>query len=401
MRRFTPPGIVFLAQALALVSCLVSNPAWSETDYRLGAGDSLRITVYERPDLSATYVIGPSGDLSLPSVGELAVNGLTAASLETLISEKLGLKHDEDNHWVSVEITAFRPFFIVGSVRSPGSYPYVNHMTVLHAISLAGGYKTFELDNYTDRAELAAAREKLRKLKVSLVSSLLRKARLTAEYQNDEEVSFPSEAYYYVDEGILEELKSSEVQIFTDRIASAKMQKDALEIAKENYNTEIRAHRQHFKLAVRQSELLTEEIKSLSNSGPGVVPHAYILSLERAVTEVEGTKSEVDAYIARAKQQLAALELQLVALDQDRKVELAKMLQTTTVDIVTTKISIQEMEHVLGTTSSGSRSSPPEKANDITIVRAALNGLIEVQATELTPVEPGDVIKVSGSPLTP
>jgi len=401
VRRFSRPGIVFLARALALVSCLVSISAWSATDYRLGAGDSLRITVYERPDLSAAYVIGPSGDLSLPSVGELAVTGLTAASLETVISEKLGLKHDDKNHWVSVEITAFRPFFIVGSVRSPGSYPYVSQMTVLHAISLAGGYKPFELDNYTDRAAAAVAREKLRKLKVSLVSSLLQKARLTAEYQNDDEISFPSEAYYYVDEGILEEFKTNEVQIFTDRRASAIMQKDALEIAKENYNTEIRAHRQHFKLAVRQSELLTDEIKSLSNSGPGVVPHAYILSLERAVTEVEGTKSEVDAYIARAKQQLAALELQLVALDQDRKVEIAKMLQTTMVEIVTLKIGIQEIEQVLGTTNSGSRSSPAEEGNDITIVRASIGGLIEVQATELTPVEPGDVIKVSGSSLTP
>jgi polysaccharide export outer membrane protein len=65
--------------------------------------------------------------------------GETAAGLEQEIAAKLAEGYLQ-NPRVSVEISLYRPFYVIGEVNKPGEYPYVNDMSALNAIALAGGY---------------------------------------------------------------------------------------------------------------------------------------------------------------------------------------------------------------------------------------------------------------------
>ena len=129
--------ILFLALALVLFAL---RPGFAEDKaYTLGAGDKLRITVYNETDLSGEFEISGQGFISVPLLGQVQVLGKTTAEVQAILTQKYG-KDYLVNPSVSIEVLNYRPFFIIGEVNRPGSYPYVNGMTVINAVALAGGY---------------------------------------------------------------------------------------------------------------------------------------------------------------------------------------------------------------------------------------------------------------------
>lgn len=107
--------------------------------YRLGAGDKVRVTVSTRKDLSGTFEVARDLTLALPRIGEVPASGLTLRELEAAIETRLRGGYLKEPR-VSVEIVDYRPFFVIGEVNRPGSYPYVDNMTVINAVALGGGF---------------------------------------------------------------------------------------------------------------------------------------------------------------------------------------------------------------------------------------------------------------------
>ncbi|NVN86485.1 MAG: polysaccharide export protein [Rhodopseudomonas sp.] len=108
-------------------------------DYRLDAGDRLRIVVYGQEGLTNTYMIGAGGAITMPLIGGVPARGRTPAGLASEITGRLrnGFIRDPS---VAVEIETYRPFFILGEVAAPGQYPYVPNMSVESAVAIAGGF---------------------------------------------------------------------------------------------------------------------------------------------------------------------------------------------------------------------------------------------------------------------
>ncbi|MGC9954745.1 MAG: polysaccharide biosynthesis/export family protein [Rhizomicrobium sp.] len=115
-----------------------------DTSYRLDTGDTVRVTVFGETDLSGTFEIDSTGYVRLPLIGQVPAAGLSTFGLEARVASALTQGGFLLNPRVNVEVTTYRPFYIIGEVSKPGEYPYVNAMSVPNAIALAGGY--------TDRA---------------------------------------------------------------------------------------------------------------------------------------------------------------------------------------------------------------------------------------------------------
>ena len=75
----------------------------------------------------------------VPLLGSVSARGLTTSELAARIRARLGSQYVRDPH-VTVDIHENRPFFILGEIRQPGKYPYVNGMTIEMAVAIAGGY---------------------------------------------------------------------------------------------------------------------------------------------------------------------------------------------------------------------------------------------------------------------
>ncbi len=123
--------------------------------YRLGSGDKLRITVYNEEDVTGEYEVDSSGNVSLKMIGAVPAAGRTLPELTKIIETKL-LDGYLLNPRVAIDVLNYRPFYVLGEVNEPGSYPYVAGITVLKAIALAGGY-TFRAR--TSKIELMHAAE--------------------------------------------------------------------------------------------------------------------------------------------------------------------------------------------------------------------------------------------------
>jgi polysaccharide export outer membrane protein len=111
----------------------------AEVSYLLGAGDVLQITVFGETDLTGPYRVSDSGTVAMPLVGQLQAQGLSVADFQKSLVERLNARAIKSPD-VTVQVNEYRPFFILGEVKNPGSYPYVPNMTVLTAVAIAGGF---------------------------------------------------------------------------------------------------------------------------------------------------------------------------------------------------------------------------------------------------------------------
>jgi polysaccharide export outer membrane protein len=116
-------------------------------DYRLVAGDKLRIEVYKDAQLSQSLQIRPDGKITLPLVGDIAAAGRTSNELRDAIASSL--KEYNTNPLVTVIVVETVPplIYVTGEVNSPGSQPLVGDLTVLQALAAAGGFKDFAKKN--------------------------------------------------------------------------------------------------------------------------------------------------------------------------------------------------------------------------------------------------------------
>ncbi|MFC3230899.1 polysaccharide biosynthesis/export family protein [Marinibaculum pumilum] len=107
--------------------------------YRLGAGDKLAVKVFGQDDLSGEFEISGDGQLAMPLIGQVDAAGLTLAELRQELVDLLNKNYLVDPQ-VTVEVANYRPFFILGQVRNPGSFPYQSGLNMRQAVALAGGY---------------------------------------------------------------------------------------------------------------------------------------------------------------------------------------------------------------------------------------------------------------------
>lgn len=107
--------------------------------YTLGSGDRIKVTVFRHEDLSGEFQLDGNGNFALPLIGEIKASGVTARELEQRIAARLKDGYLVDPQ-VGVEVTNYRPFYILGEVTRPGQYPYVSGMTAIEAVTIAGGF---------------------------------------------------------------------------------------------------------------------------------------------------------------------------------------------------------------------------------------------------------------------
>ena len=114
-----------------------------DTDYKIGPQDVLRIDVWKEAEISRTVPVRPDGKISLPLLNDVQAAGLTAMQLSTVISEGLRKFINSPQVTVSVSEINSRRVYVTGEVTHPGSMPLLPNMTVLQALSSAGGFTQF------------------------------------------------------------------------------------------------------------------------------------------------------------------------------------------------------------------------------------------------------------------
>jgi polysaccharide biosynthesis/export protein len=122
-----------------------NNPVSATTDaeYKIGPQDVVRIDVWKEPEISRTIPVRPDGKISLPLLNDVQASGLTTLELGRTIHD--GLTKYLTNPEVTVTVAEInsRRVYITGEVTRAGALPLLPNMTVLQALSSAGGFTQF------------------------------------------------------------------------------------------------------------------------------------------------------------------------------------------------------------------------------------------------------------------
>jgi polysaccharide export outer membrane protein len=156
-------GVALAVGLAALSGC--SAPRYSadalrtalNAPYQLASGDRLRVIVFGQENLSNSFSVDGAGNIAMPLIGLVRAQGLTTAELARSIEARLrqGFVRDPS---VSVEVEAYRPFFVLGEVTTAGQYPFVNGMTVENAIAVAGGFTPRGFQGSVDLTRMVGGR---------------------------------------------------------------------------------------------------------------------------------------------------------------------------------------------------------------------------------------------------
>jgi polysaccharide export outer membrane protein len=201
-------GLAWLAQAgralwpAVLAAAVLAAPAIqarAESRETMGAGDSIRITVFQNPDLTTETRIAEGGTIRFPLIGEVALGGLTPAEAAAVIADGLRRGNFMLNPQVSVAVTEVRSrqVSVLGQVARPGRYPLDGTRSKLTDIlALAGGIAPTGGDTVMVMLRRNGTVEK----RAIDVPAMYRSGNLTAnvELQNGDEVYVPEAPVFYI-----------------------------------------------------------------------------------------------------------------------------------------------------------------------------------------------------------
>jgi polysaccharide biosynthesis/export protein len=131
------------SQATPPTTSPTKSPATTDPNYIIGAQDVLDISVWKEPEITRTVPVRPDGKISLPLLNDVQAAGLTPAQLNAEITSSLRKFVTDPEVTVIVEQINSQRVYILGEVTRPGAYPLLPGMTVLQALSSAGGFTQF------------------------------------------------------------------------------------------------------------------------------------------------------------------------------------------------------------------------------------------------------------------
>lgn len=400
-------GSVVMAFALSwtLLTTVLSGPALS-SDYVLGVSDRVRIKVVDWQTTEATarnwdaidgeYSIGAAGTLSLPLIGETPASGKTtaevAAQIEATMQQSLALIVRPH---ASVEITRYRPFFIYGAVQNPGEYPYAPSLTVMRALSIAGGTRRsgdfgmrIERDLINARFNYNLSLEERNRL-------LARRARLVAELENRERVDVPAEL---AGNKHAERLMADEEAIFLAGKSRLAISIASFDNLRKLYDAEIVTLEKKSVSQDRQLQLAKAELGSVNGLAErGLVVNQRVLAIERTISDLESRILDLGTQSLRAKQELVKADQEQDNLFNSRKTEITTALQTVQADLgdVTMKVALygRLVEEALSVDpAAGTATGKVEFRYKVTRGTGTAARSFDVNLD--TEVQPGDVIEV-------
>jgi polysaccharide export outer membrane protein len=141
-------GMIAAALSFDAAGCGRVKPAFEKDSFRveeyvIGPEDVLDIQVWKNPDLTKTVTVRPDGKISFPLIGEVEAAGLTPIALRGEMEARLRKFQDAPEVSVIVQQVNSYNVYVLGEVAHPGRFKLKSYVTLLQAISLAGGFTPF------------------------------------------------------------------------------------------------------------------------------------------------------------------------------------------------------------------------------------------------------------------
>jgi polysaccharide export outer membrane protein len=334
----------------------------------------------------------------LPIIGPIQIEDLTVLGSQQLIRDRLAdgfLKEP----MVSVRISEPRPLYVLGDVRAPGAYPFRYGSTVQSAVALAGGFGIAGPLQSAAMSEFLSADERVRQLAFEQTALRIREARLKAQREGNEPFS-PPDLPPSINEKEAADLVASETATLASQAAILKAQIELLNGQKPRLQNEIDAINGQIATAKNRLEFVKDETSrsaQLVKQGLGV--HASEVQMKLQEANEESNLWSLAAQVSRLQMNIGELDIKIeeakAAFNKQTLGELENVHQRLAELNVTLPSARQIRDFKL---QQAENAAGIETRRSIHITRTRHGQVIVFEASETTPLAPGDVVDIRVGP---
>lgn len=400
-----------------VVAVHIGTPACAAV-YTLGAQDKVRIRVFEwRPvtgsafewtPLNGEFEISAAGNLSLPIIGTIPAAGLSTEQVSVLIGDQLKTRIGlQERPSPSVEVSEYRPFFVAGLVSRPGKYSYSPGLTVIEALSMAGGsagasdalFMAVQRDSLMSRGDIRA-------LETERVSLLARQARLDAILKAQTSVTFPIELSEKSNQASIARILREEQALFDIRQRSIASQIEALVQTKVLATRQIEALTAKTASLAKQTELANKELGSVTKMvSQGLTVSSRQFSASQNLADLESRNLDVSLALLKAQQDIAKVDPDISDLrNRDRMsalTEASEIRDRLAANAEKAVTAVALLEHNIARAPEAARLALDTGDAFVTTVERRIDGAVKIMnVDDNEPIAPGDLLRVSRRPAT-
>ncbi|MFB2563263.1 polysaccharide biosynthesis/export family protein [Rhizobium sp. IMFF44] len=388
----------------------IANAATNDV-YRVGPQARIKVAIVEWiaatgeykewTALNGEYVISQSGSISIPMIGEMQVGDKTVEDISADIGEKLkqitGLALAPT---ASVEVVKYPMIYVSGAVEKPSELEFRPGLTVKQAIAMAGGRerRSSQTGDYSEAQQVSYAGE-ISRMELQLKQLGARRARLTAELNDQPAIVFPPEIKAAPEGSAVWQIMTSEVDLFNARADALRQQLAAAADLEVLLRNEINILDEKMSSQDEQVKIAQDELSDISKLvDTKILTTSRKTSLERIVAEMQAGKLDLVVASMQAKQKLSETERDALNLKGQRKTDAGQLLQTTETEIEDTKLKRNTTLQLLQLSGASLSRSQSMKALDLQPMEYWItrNGdeANAIKASEATALQPGDVLDV-------
>lgn len=393
---------------LILLGLLAASVRAAEPeDYILDTGDRVRIRIQGWPDITGEYLVSPSGTVAIAGIGAVEARGLGLTELSTRISARLAEAAQMSPPPVTLtDIIRYRSVFVAGDVQKPGEYEYQPGLTVLKALSVAGGYyrppvagfQRFERDALLARGEASTFAAKSARLKVLI-------ARLDAEIAGRATVDMPPDSVADIPASLMKQLTSEATAVLTANRNMLAERTKSFEASKSLLDQEIKSLGRQMDFESRQLEYVKRELDKMRDlADRGLASSPRMLELERVSAQINGARQALETSIVRARQEIQKLDQKIAEARDDAVNKATIELQKARLDLDEaegkrrTSLSLAHEAEVFAPAALTRHESERPQYTYIIIREPRGGERQQFEADRYTPVRPGDIVEVTRKP---
>ena len=359
---------------------------------KLVNAERLTIKFQGYPDLSGEYRVSPDWTITIPVIGRVALGASDPSELERVLSERVSRIAGRAG-FVTVEISQYNPIYITGLVSTSGAIAWRPGMTVLHAVSMAGGLYRSDGKGGLLGGDLEATR--IQRATADLSRVLAHLARLKAERSEAKEIKIPDRLVELVGLSEAQALIKAQQSSFESRRSAEKAEQETLTrgiVANEQELLGLKEQRlrvaEQLKLRTELYDKLTELLKS------GIVRRDRVMEELAQIANLEEKATNVSVAITRADSSVTQMRRQLAELGQERQAVLDTEVLKQERESAQLEIEIQSAAAAYKKTS-GALDVNKKLAIEYRVTRAGQDATNASMADEFTALRPGDVVVVT------
>ncbi len=380
--------------SVVAIGCALVPAAGAEERFDLAPGDRISVTMFDQPDISGSYLVDPTGAITLPLIGEVRAVELTPQELQGELVKRFGNGLFK-NPAITVRLTDLRPVTIVGELRAPGRFTYVDGMTVGTGLGLAGGSERLTTEETTQRLEMLRSQERLAALTLAQISQSVRKDRLEAQIKGapsfEASIKEPQRAE------LVASLVNSERQTMAFEQAAQADRVTLLNQQIVTLDADIVSYTEQAALENKQIQIIDSELTDVNGLlANGWTRKSPVQDLQRERARTQSDLLRVTGEASRAKAAIAEARIRLRAAGPTYLNQLATELQAVTLQLQDGRSSIALVRQDLETRADLLPLVPSQdRAPPVLRLSRYRAGKVETFEAALdTPLRPGDILQV-------